>query len=72
MTEKEKSVAKTFEKVLASMTPDEKDKAAGVYGRDGLQVGTANAAGCEPVKTHPALAGWQEEVRGNEQRGYLE
>lgn len=26
MTEKEKSVAKTFEKVLSSMTPDEKDK----------------------------------------------
>ena len=26
MTEKEKSVAKTFERVLASMTTDEKDK----------------------------------------------
>lgn len=26
MTEKEKSVAKTFEKVLSSMTQDEKDK----------------------------------------------
>lgn len=26
MTEKEKSAAKTFEKVLSSMTPDEKDK----------------------------------------------